>query len=367
MTILNENAVKSPEDYVNCGGYKALRDVLNNGVNDNIITILKKFNVKVTHDLAESREDKYLICSINGSEVDRAIVENNPFSLIEGMTVIGFASGSNKGHIYINDELKTTIDVIKNSIECAKSSGYLGKNILNSNFNFDIELHIVKSDKYLFSEDLSLLTGSNNLKAVAPFEDIAEIWDKLTIINSSKTYAEILSALSGDEKILFYLKGVKKEGIVEVPVSSTLKDVIFNNGKGTVEGKEVKAINIGRNLGVFLPLELMNITFEKDTLKKHNIPLNFDEVEVIYEEDNILSIIDEYAELNKKNSCGKCIPCREGMTRISEIVKEINSGKNVNENREKLSFLCSAINDTALCEFGKNAVKPVETAIKYFI
>ncbi len=332
-------------------------------------------------------EKKYVVCNADegdpGAFMDRSILEGDPHSVLEAMAICGYAIGSDEGLIYIRAEYPLAIKRLNIAIEQAKEKGLLGKKIFNTEFNFDIKLKL-GAGAFVCGEETALIhsmegkRGEPTLKP--PFPAVSGYWKKPTNVNNVETYANISSIINkgakwfrsiGTEKSpgtkVFALAGkIKNVGLIEVPMGTTLGEVIFDIGGGTASGREFKALQTGGPSGGCLTEKDLDIPIEFDTLKEKGSMMGSGGMIVMDEDDCMVSVAKYYLGFTVDESCGKCTPCRIGNKRLYEILDRMTLGEGKVEDLDLLKDLSNTIKKASLCGLGKTAPNPVLSTLNNF-
>ncbi|MGI6552034.1 MAG: NADH-quinone oxidoreductase subunit NuoF [Bacillota bacterium] len=389
---------ESIDEYIANEGYQALKialsmsreDVINEVKNSGLRgrggagfpTGLKwEFTSKAAGD------KKYVVCNADegdpGAFMDRSILEGDPHALLEGMLIAAYAVGADEGYIYVRAEYPLATERLRIAIRQAREKGYLGENILDSGFNF--QLHIKEgAGAFVCGEETALLMsieGNRGMPRVRPpFPAEKGLWGKPTNINNVETYANIPNIIRngarwyssiGTEKSkgtkVFALTGkVKNTGLVEVPMGITMREVIFEIGGGIQNDREFKAVQIGGPSGGCLTVEHLDLPIDYDSLVQAGAMMGSGGLVVMDQDTCMVDVARFFLNFTQSESCGKCTPCREGTKRMLEILIRITEGKGVMEDLEKLERLGRIIKATALCGLGQTASNPVMTTLKYF-
>lgn len=333
-------------------------------------------------------EEKYLIVNADegdpGSFMDRTLMEGDPFSLIEGLTIAAYATGVKLAYIYVRAEYPDSVEMLKNAIKLAKKSGYLGKNILkHKGFDFDIKIFL-GAGAFVCGEETALMNSIEGLRGMPrpkpPFPAQSGIFNKPSNINNVKSYAYTSHILRdgiesfkkyGTEKspgtaVLSLTGKIRHTGIVEVPMGTSLKDLIYKIGNGIQENKKLKAVLTGGPSGGAIPVNMLNHTVDYESITKAGSIMGSGGVLVIDEDDSMVKLADFFIQFCMAESCGKCTPCREGTLRLHEILTKIIDGKGKQEDIDILETLSTFIKDNALCGLGQTAPNPILTTLKYF-
>ena len=330
---------------------------------------------------------KYVVC--NGDEgdpgafMDRSIMEGNPHSIIEGMLIAARAAGSDEGYIYVRAEYPLAVTRLKKAIAKAEEMGLLGDNILGTDFSF--HLHVNRGAGAFVCGEGSALTasieGKRGMPRVKPPRTVEHgLWAQPTVLNNVETFSAVPLIVRkgaewfrsiGTEKSpgtkAFALTGnVVNTGLIEVPMGSTLRHVIFDIGGGIKDGKKFKAVQIGGPSGGCLTEEHLDLPMDFDSLKKLGAMIGSGGLVVMDEDTCMVEVARFFMHFTQNESCGKCVPCREGTRRMLEILEKIVANEGTMEDLDLLEELSATITETALCGLGQSACKPVQSTLKYF-
>ena len=315
--------------------------------------------------------------------MDRSIMEGDPHRMLEGMMIAGVACGASKGYIYVRAEYPLAVQRLKNAIAQSEELGLLGDNILGTGFSF--RMHINRGAGAFVCGEGSALTasieGKRGFPRVKPPRTVEHgLFDKPTVLNNVETYANVPSIITkgadwflsiGSENSsgtkAFALTGnISNTGLIEVPMGTTLRKIIFDIGGGMRGGGEFKAVQIGGPSGACLTKEHLDLPLDFDTLKKVGAMIGSGGLVVMDSDTCMVEVARFFMHFTQNESCGKCIPCREGTKRMLEILERIVAGEGKDGDIELLSELAETISATALCGLGKSAPKPVISTIKNF-
>lgn len=315
--------------------------------------------------------------------MDRAILEGDPHSVLEGMALCGYAIGADQGFIYVRAEYPTAVKRLRVAIEQAHENGLLGKNIFGSSFSFDIELRL-GSGAFVCGEGTALMEsieGRRGMPRTKVFRTAERgLWQKPTVINNVETFANVAPIINngakwfrsyGTEKSpgtkVFALGGkVVNTGLVEVPMGTTLREIIFDIGGGIKDGKKFKAVQTGGPSGGCIPEELLDTPVDFESLGKVGSIMGSGGMIVMDESDCMVDIARFFLEFTVDESCGKCVPCREGTKRMLEILERITNGQGQDGDIERLESLSDTVTNASLCGLGQTAANPVVSTLKYF-
>ena len=400
--VLGDNRRLDPnsiEDYIAIKGYSALGKALYNMKPEKVIDKIKKAGLRgrggggfPTGRKWESARNakgdpKYVICNADegdpGAYMDRSLLEGNPHRVIEGMIIGAYAIGSNEGYVYIRGEYPLAVKHLEEAVKQAQEYGFLGKNILGSGFNFNIEISrgggaFVCGESTALMASLEGKPGEPRAKYVHTVEK--GLWNKPTNLNNVETWANVPMIINkganwysqiGTEKSkgtkIFSLVGkINNTGLVEVPMGIKLKEIVYGIGGGIPEGKEFKAVQTGGPSGGCIPESMMNIPVDYERLSEAGSMMGSGGMIVMDEDTCMVDVAKYFVNFLREESCGKCVPCREGLERMGEILTDITEGKATNEDLELLEELGGVIQDTALCALGGTAANPVLSTINYF-
>ena len=388
------------EDYIAVDGYQALAKVLGEMSPEDVIqTILDSklrgrggagFPTGMKWKFARQSKDtpKYMVCNADegdpGAFMNRKVLEGDPHSVLEGMTIGAYAVGANQGYIYCRAEYPIAVSTLNTAIEQAREYGLLGKDILGFGFDFDIEVRM-GAGAFVCGEETALLAsieGNRGEPRVRPpFPASKGLWGKPTNINNVETYANVPKIIHrgldwytsmGSEKSkgtkTFALAGdVVNTGLIEVPFGTTLREIIYDIGGGIKDGKAFKAVQTGGPMGGCLPVSNLDLPVDYETLGAAGSIMGSGGMIVMDEETCMVDIARFFMEFTQDESCGKCVPCRVGTRRILEILERICAGKGVPGDIPLLRQLCSEIIQDSLCGLGQGAPNPVISTMNQFL
>ena len=332
-------------------------------------------------------DEKYMVC--NGDEgdpgafMDRAILEGNPFAVIEGMAIAGYAAGASEGYFYVRAEYPIAVNRLRIAIHQAREMGLLGKNILGSDFSFDCHIRL-GAGAFVCGEETALLNSIEGKRGMPrprpPFPAVKGLWLKPTVVNNVETLACVPYILrNGAEEFasvgtegskgtkVFALGGkVNNVGLVEVPMGTTLRELIYDIGGGIPDGKRFKAIQTGGPSGGCLTEEFLDEPIDFDNLVAKGSMMGSGGAIVMDEDNCMVDVAKFYMEFICDESCGKCTPCRIGTKRILEILTRITEGKSTLEDLAELEELADTVKTNSLCALGQTAANPVMSTLKHF-
>jgi len=399
---LKNCGVINPEDideYLAFDGYKALEKALKEMTPDEIIDVISKSGLrgrggagfptgkKWEFTKAAENEQKYVVCNADegdpGAFMDRSILEGDPHSVLEAMSIAAYCIGANKGFIYVRAEYPIAVKRLQIAINQARDYGILGKNIFDSGFDFDIEIRL-GAGAFVCGEETALLEsiegkrGQPRLKP--PYPAVAGLWGKPTLINNVETYANIAQIiLNGSEwyssigtegskgtKVFALGGNVNNIGLVEVPMGTTLREIVFDIGGGIPNGREFKAAQTGGPSGGCIPKEHLDTPIDYESLKEIGSMMGSGGLIVMDDTKCMVSLAKFYLDFTVSESCGKCTPCRIGTKRMHEILEKICDGKGEEKDLKLLEELSQNIIKSSVCGLGQTAPNPVISTMKYF-
>ena len=399
---LRNCGVINPEDieeYIGTGGYEALGTVLTEKTPEDVIQILLDSGLrgrggagfptglKWKFAAANEADQKYVCCNADegdpGAFMDRSILEGDPHAVLEAMAIAGYAIGASQGYIYVRAEYPIAVKRLEIAIAQAREYGLLGKNIFDSGFDFDIELRL-GAGAFVCGEETALMTSIEGNRGEPrprpPFPALKGLFQKPTILNNVETFANIPQiivngpewfASMGTEKSkgtkVFALGGkIHNTGLVEVPMGTTLREIVEEIGGGIPNGKKFKAAQTGGPSGGCIPAEHLDVPIDYDNLKAIGSMMGSGGLIVMDEDTCMVDIAKFFLEFTVDESCGKCTPCRIGTRRMLEILEKITKGQATMEDLDKLEELCYHLQSSSLCALGQTAPNPVLSTLRYF-
>ncbi len=400
--VLGNNRFIDPleiNDYIAINGYKALATALSKMKPEEIIDEIKESGLrgrggggfptgrKWEYARKAKGELKYVICNADegdpGAYMDRSLLEGNPHSVLEGMIIGAHAIGSQEGYVYVRNEYPLAVKHLENAIKQAEEYGFIGKNIMGSGFNFTLKISR-GGGAFICGESTALMAslegkpGEPRAKYVHTVEK--GLWNKPTNLNNVETWANVPLIINrganwyskiGTEKSkgtkIFSLVGkINNTGLVEVPMGIKLREIVYDIGGGIPDGKKFKAVQTGGPSGGCIPESLIDLPVDYEKLSEAGSMMGSGGMIVMDEDTCMVDVAKYFINFLKDESCGKCVPCREGLERMGEILTDITEGKSTNENLELLEELGEVLKDTALCALGGTAANPVLSTIRYF-
>lgn len=387
------------EDYIAVEGYQALGKCIAEKTPDEVIQDIIDAGlrgrggggfptgIKWKNTRIPKADQKYIICNADegdpGAFMDRSILEGDPHSVLEAMAIAGYAIGANLGYIYIRAEYPLAIKRLLIAMGQAREAGMLGKNIMGTDFSFDIDIRY-GAGAFVCGEETSLIHSIEGERGEPtnkpPFPSESGLWGKPTSVNNVETFANIAPIILkgskwfssiGTEKSkgtkVFALAGkVNNVGLVEVPMGTTVREIVYGIGGGIVNGKEYKAAQTGGPSGGCIPAVHLDTPIDYDSLAAIGSMMGSGGMIVMDEDDCMVNVAKFYLEFTVEESCGKCTPCRVGNKRLHEILEKITHGNGTMKDLAKLKELGEAIKDTALCGLGQTSPNPILSTMKYF-
>ena len=401
LTLRNCGVIdpESLDEYLAARGYEAAAKVLKEGNSTEVVERITSSGLrgrggggfptgtKWSFAAAQKTDQKYIICNADegdpGAFMDRSTIEGDPHTILEGMIIGGYAIGANQGYIYIRAEYPLAITRLQIAIEDARKAGFLGKHIFGSDIDFDIEVRL-GAGAFVCGEETALINSIEGKRGMPrprpPYPSIEGLWGKPTVINNVETFANIPVVILdganwfksiGTEKSagtkVFALAGdVGNTGLIEVPMGTTLRDVVYGVGGGIKDGRPFKAVQTGGPAGGCLPDSALDTPIDYDTLAEAGSMMGSGGMIVMDDRSCMVNVAKFFLDFTQNESCGKCTPCREGTKRMLEILTRITEGKGKEGDVEKLLRLADTIKRTSLCGLGQAAPNPVISTITHF-
>ena len=399
---LRNCGVIDPEDineYIAYDGYMALGKVLTEMSPQQVIDTIKDAGlrgrggagfptgVKWSFAAAQPQGQKYVCCNADegdpGAFMDRSVLEGDPHALIEAMTIAGYAIGADQGFVYVRAEYPIAVHRLEIALGQARENGLLGNDILGSGFNFDLQIRL-GAGAFVCGEETALMTSIEGNRGEPrprpPFPAVKGLFGKPTVLNNVETYANIPRIILlgadwfkgiGTEKSkgtkVFALGGkITNTGLVEVPMGTTLREVIEEIGGGIPGGKKFKAAQTGGPSGGCIPAEHMDIKIDYDNLLEIGSMMGSGGIIVMDEDNCMVDIAKFFLDFTVDESCGKCTPCRIGTRRLYEMLEKVTQGKATMADLDKIEALCYHIKENSLCGLGQTAPNPVLSTMRYF-
>ena len=399
---LRNCGVINPEDieeYIGTGGYEALGIVLTEKKPEDVIQILLDSGLrgrggagfptglKWKFAAANEADQKYVCCNADegdpGAFMDRSILEGDPHAVLEAMAIAGYAIGASQGYIYVRAEYPIAVKRLEIAIAQAREYGLLGENIFESGFNFDIELRL-GAGAFVCGEETALMTSIEGSRGEPrprpPFPALKGLFQKPTILNNVETFANIPQIIvNGPEWFasmgtgkskgtkVFALGGkINNTGLVEIPMGTTLREIVEEIGGGIPGGKKFKAAQTGGPSGGCIPAEHLDVPIDYDNLIAIGSMMGSGGLIIMDEDTCMVDIAKFFLEFTVDESCGKCTPCRIGTRRMLEILEKITKGQAEMEDLDRLEELCNHLKTSSLCALGQTAPNPVLSTLRYF-
>jgi NADH:ubiquinone oxidoreductase subunit F (NADH-binding)/(2Fe-2S) ferredoxin len=390
---------ESIDDYLSLRGYEALAKAITDMTPEQVIAEVEKSGLRGRGGAGfptgrkwrltanEKATPKYVICNADegdpGAFMDRSAIEGDPHTMVEGMAIGGYAIGAEKGIVYIRAEYPLAIRRIQRAIEDARAHGLLGEHILDSNFSFDVEIRL-GAGAFVCGEETALIHSIEGARGMPrprpPYPAAAGLFNKPTLINNVETWANIPVIIldganwfrtvgtetSKGTKVFALAGKVVNTGLIEVPMGTTLREIIYDVGGGIPFGKSFKAVQTGGPSGGCLPAQYLDTPIDYESLAKAGSIMGSGGMIVIDEDSCMVDVARFFLEFTQDESCGKCTPCREGTKRMLEILARITEGKGRPGDIEKLERLGGTIKKASLCGLGQSAPNPVLSTIKNF-
>ena len=386
-------------NYIALDGYSALYKVITSMTQDEVINVIKESGLRGRGGAGFSTgqkweftrvvdaPQKYVICNADegdpGAFMDRSIIESNPHAIVEAMAIAGYAIGANKGYVYLRAEYPLAGERLQGAIDEATKMGLLGKNIFGTNFDFELEIKF-GSGAFVCGEETALMhsiegmRGEPTLKPPYPAEK--GLYGCPTVINNVETLANVAQIINNgaswfnsigteDSKgtKVFALTGkIKNSGLIELPMGTTIREIIYDIGGGIPNGKAFKAVQMGGPSGGCIPAEYLDTPIDYKSLSDLGSMMGSGGMIVVDEDSCMVDLAKFFLQFTVDESCGKCTPCRIGNKRILEILTRITEGKATIEDLDKLEDLCKYVKDDSLCGLGQTSPNPVLSTLRYF-
>ena len=399
---LKNCGVVNPEEideYIAFDGYKALEKVLKEMTQDEVIDVVKESGLrgrggagfptgkKWELTKASVGDQKYVVCNADegdpGAFMDRSILEGDPHSVLEAMAIAGYAIGANKGYIYVRAEYPIAVQRLQIAIDQAREYGILGENIFDTDFSFDIEIRL-GAGAFVCGEETALLESIEGKRGQPrvkpPYPAQSGLWGKPTLINNVETYANIAQIIlkgakwyssigtetSKGTKVFALGGNVNNIGLVEVPMGTTLREIIYDIGGGIPNGRDFKAAQTGGPSGGCIPKEHLDTPIDYESLKEIGSMMGSGGLIVMDDTKCMVALAKFYLDFTVSESCGKCTPCRIGTKRMLEILERLCNGEGEELDIYKLEKLAANIQKASICGLGQTAPNPVVSTMKYF-
>jgi NADH:ubiquinone oxidoreductase subunit F (NADH-binding)/(2Fe-2S) ferredoxin len=391
---------ESIDEYIAHDGYSALAKILTEKIKPlDVIDMIKKsglrgrggggFPTGLKWEFAakQQNDQKYVCCNADegdpGAFMDRSILEGDPHSIVEAMAIAAYAIGSNQGYVYVRAEYPIAVERLQRAINQAKEYGLVGKNIFESGFDFDIDIRL-GAGAFVCGEETALMRSiegkRGNPTPRPPFPAVKGLFGKPTILNNVETYANIPTIINngpewfaamGTEKSkgtkVFALGGkVNNVGLVEIPMGTTVREIVYDIGGGIPANKAFKSVQTGGPSGGCIPASLLDVPIDYDNLIAAGSMMGSGGMIVMDEDTCMVDIAKFFLEFTVEESCGKCAPCRIGTTRMLEMLEKITSGKGTMDDIDNLERIAVSIKEGSLCALGQTAPNPILSTLKHF-
>ena len=332
-------------------------------------------------------EQKYIVCNADegdpGAYMNRAELEGNPHAVLEGMIIAGYVIGASRGYIYIRAEYPLAVETLKQAIAQAREYGFLGKNILGTGFNFDLEL-VLGSGAFVCGEETALLASleqkRGNPRTRPPFPAIEGLFGKPTVINNvgtllnvplivrngAKWWSSVGSETAKGTKVFCVTGQIQNSGVVEVPMGTSMKDILYLIGGGIPNGKKFKAAQLGGPSGGFVPDEHIDLPIDYESLQNIGSIMGSGGMVIFDQNSCMVDAAKFFLQFDRDESCGQCVPCRRGLPLMIQYLKKISDGKGEMEDLESLVSLGECLKKTSLCALGQTAANPTLSTLRFF-
>ncbi len=388
------------EEYIARSGYFALEKALKEMTRDQIVDSLIEANLrgrggagfptgmkwKFTKD-ANSKK-KYVVCNADegdpGAFMDRYILEHDPHSVVESMIIAGYAIGADEAYVYIRAEYPKASQRLEKAIDDAKAYGLLGEKILGTNFNFDIKIRL-GAGAFVCGEETALLESIEGKRGIPrnkpPYPAQYGLYNKPTLINNVETFANVSKIIlrgpkwfksfgsksSPGTKVFSLVGNIENTGLIEVPMGTSFREIVYDIGGGIPNGKSLKAVQTGGPSGGVIPSDLVDVKIDFDSLKEHGAMMGSGGLIVMDEDTCMIDIVKFYLEFIIDESCGKCTPCRIGNKRLYELLDKISMGKATERDLIDIKNLADVIKSTSACGLGQSSPNPTLSTLTYFL
>jgi bidirectional [NiFe] hydrogenase diaphorase subunit len=400
--VLANSGIVDPErieSYIAAEGYQALHDVLREMTPKDVLDAILKSGLRGRGGAGyptglkwgtvakTASQQKYVICNADegdpGAFMDRSVLESDPHSVLEGMAIAAYAVGANQGFIYVRAEYPLAISRLQTAIKQAKQHGLLGSGVFESPFNFNIDLRI-GAGAFVCGEETALMASVEGKRGTPrprpPFPAESGLWASPTLINNVETFANVAPIIRkgaewfasiGTEKSkgtkVFALAGkINNTGLIEVPMGTTLRQIVEKMGGGAPDGRKIKAVQTGGPSGGCIPTEALDTPVDYDSLSKLGSIMGSGGMIVMDDTTKMVDVARFFMEFCMDESCGKCIPCRAGTVQMHGLLTKILARKATPRDLQKLEELCEMVKSTSLCGLGQTAPNPVLSTLRYF-
>lgn len=390
---------ESLEDYLSVGGYEALYDVLNNWEPNQVIEEMTKSGLrgrggggypaglKWSTVAKASGTEKYVVCNADegdpGAFMDRSILESDPHRVLEGMAIAAYAIGANHGYVYVRAEYPLAIERLQLAVKQARKQDLLGRNIMGSTFNLEIEIRY-GAGAFVCGEETALLASIEGSRGTPrprpPYPAEKGVWGKPTLINNVETFANVTPILrngadwyssigtetSKGTKVFAIAGQIVNTGLIEVPMGTSMKEIVEEIGGGAPQGKSIKAVQTGGPSGGCIPREKLDVPMDFESLKLLGSMMGSGGMIVIDDKADMVDVARYFMDFCVTESCGKCIPCRAGTSQMLALLEKIIRKEANRGDLELLEELCEMVRETSLCGLGQTAPNPVLSTLRFF-
>ncbi|MEI8095129.1 MAG: NADH-quinone oxidoreductase subunit NuoF [Spirochaetales bacterium] len=400
--VLRNCGIINPEDvqeYISRDGYAALEKALFEMTPEQVIAEVKASGLrgrggagyptglKWENTRKTPADQRYVICNADegdpGAYMDRSTLEGDPHSVLEAMTIAGYAMGATQGYIYIRAEYPLAIHRLEVAMKQSHEMGLMGKNILGSGFDFEIEIRL-GAGAFVCGEETALMQSIEGKRGMPlpkpPFPSVSGLWGKPTSINNVESFANIPviilkgapwfaaigTATSKGTKVFALTGKINNSGLVEVPMGTTLREIVYDIGGGIRGGKAFKAVQSGGPSGGVLPVQFLDTPIDYESLTKVGSMMGSGGLIVLDEDDCIVDVVKFYLDFSVEESCGKCAPCRIGGRKLLNILEKITKGKGTHEDIDTMRQIGFAMQRASLCMLGGTTPNPILSTLKYF-
>lgn len=388
----------SVEEYVKCGGFEGLKKAIKMEPLE-IVEEVKKSKlmgrggaayptgVKWEQAYNIKRDPKYIVCNADegepGTFKDKVILDQNPLGLIEGMTIAAYIQNAKQGYIYIRGEYPKSQKIVNAAIENAKKAGYLGDNILGTDFSFNLEV-LTGAGGYVVGENSALIESSEGKagrpRKKPPYIKVCGLYKQPTLVNNVETfaavpyivdkggdaYAEYGTEHSGGTKLVCLCGNVKNRGVYEVPFGTTMREIVYDIGGGVEGEKNLKFVHVGGSSGPCITEEMLDLPLCYKAFKKEGLSIGSGVVLVLDDSHCVIDYLKHISQFFVHESCGKCIPCREGNQHLLKLIEKFEAGEATEADYKNLDKLITTMKFASFCGLGKAAPTAVETLLKHF-
>ncbi len=384
---------ESIDEYIKMNGYRAAKKAITKMTPDEVVNVVTRSGLRgrggsgfLTGEKwrtcrSQVNNPKYIVCNVG--EVNRSLAEGNPHSIIEGLLIGGYAIGAAKGFLYIRERYHLSVERLRTAIEQAREKQFIGRNIFKTSFDFEIEFSF-GTEAFICGEETALMESIEGKRAMPrvrpPFPAQEGLWGKPTVINNAETFSNVpliigmgadwYSSIGTEESKgtkVFTLSGkVRYNGLVEIPMGMSLREIVYGIGGGIAGDKALKAAQVGGPSGGLIPASLMDMGLDYESLRKVGSIVGSGGMVVFDEDDCIVSVTRFYMEFLQRESCGKCTPCRIGTKRMLELLTKITEGRGEDNDLKTLERLSGVMASSSICGLGRTAPNPFITSLNHF-